>query len=195
MENSSRFMALSGWSVFAAGIIALVGTVVARFFILANGAVRYDEYMRGVGASIGMPIRIKMILLAGIVLACAIAIAYFFIARKAKQAGERVWTLSARRALTQFGIPFITGGVFCLALLLHGHIQFLASAMLLFYGLGLVGAAKFTIREIYYLGLCEIAFGLLDAFFFGHSLLFWVLGFGIANVAAGLVIYFKYDRA
>ncbi len=194
MERSSKFMALSGWSIFAAGVMALIGTAVARFFVLSNGAVRYDEYMRGVGTSVGQPIRTKMILLAAGVLFCAIMATYYFIARKAKKAGQKVWTLSARRTLIHFCIPFITGGIFCIALLLHGHIQFLASAMLIFYGLALVSAGKFTIPEIHYLGLCEIVLGLLDAFFFGHSLLFWVLGFGIANVVAGLIIYFNYDR-
>ncbi len=194
MERSSKFMGLSGWSLFAAGLIALAGMAVARFFVLSGGGVKYDGYMRGVGVHTGMDVRPQMALLAAVVLTCAVLAAFFFIVRKANKAGQSFWSLSAKRALLNFCIPFITGGIFCVALVVHGHIQFLPSAMLVFYGLALVNAGKFTVREVYYLGLCEIMLGLSDAFFIRPSLLFWVLGFGLANVVVGLAIYFKYDR-
>ncbi len=187
-------MGLSGWSLFSAGLIALVGMAVARFFVLAGGVVKYDEYMRGVGVHTGMNVRSQMMVLAAVVLTCAVLAAFFFIVRKAGKAQQSFWSLSAKRALLNFCIPFVTGGIFCLALMVHGHIQFLPSAMLIFYGLALVNAGKFTVREVYYLGICEIVLGLLDAFLIRPSLLFWVLGFGLANVAAGLFLYFKYDR-
>ncbi len=183
MEKSSKFNGLSGWSIVAAGMIALTGMAVAHFVLLP-----------GSPAENGMGAYSAMILLAAAVLVSAIGLACFFMLRKTKKAGQVFWSLSARRALLGFAIPFITGGIFCLALLINNHIQYIAAATLIFYGLALVNAAKFTIKEVYYLGLCEIITGLAAAFFFHHSLLLWGLGFGLANLIAGLSIYFNYDR-
>ena len=45
-----------------------------------------------------------------------------------------------------------------------------------------------------YLGLSEIALGLISCFFIGYGLLFWALGFGVLHIVYGALMYNKYER-
>ena len=96
--------------------------------------------------------------------------------------------------LFNFMIPLITGGIFSLTLLSQGFYGFVAPATLIFYGLALVNGGKHTLNDIKYLGLSEIAVGLVALYFVGYGLLFWAFGFGILHIIYGTVMYFKYDR-
>jgi hypothetical protein len=69
-----------------------------------------------------------------------------------------------------------------------------ASAMLIFYGLSLVNAGKFTFGEIHYLGLTEIVLGILAGVFINYGLLLWAMGFGLMHIVYGTVMYYRYDR-
>jgi hypothetical protein len=66
--------------------------------------------------------------------------------------------------------------------------------MLVFYGLGLVNAGKFTFNEVFYLGLLEITAGLLSAAFPVYGIIFWCFGFGFLHIIYGLAMYRKYER-
>ncbi len=194
MERSSKFLSLSGFSGVAAGVIALVGAAIAYFFIFKQGAVKYDEHMRALGNGSTMSIRLQLAILAIVVLVCAVSAAWYFSSRKAKRAGTRLWTSTARRTLYHFMIPLVTGGIFCVALVLNNNIHLVGSATLIFYGLALVNSGKFTVDEVHYLGLSEIVLGLLAGFFLNYGLLFWALGFGVMHIVYGIRMYNKYDR-
>jgi hypothetical protein len=88
----------------------------------------------------------------------------------------------------------ITGGLFCFALLFHHLVYLIAPVMLIFYGLALINASKFTFTMVRYLGLSEIALGLISCFFIGYGLLFWALGFGLLHIVYGALMYNKYER-
>jgi hypothetical protein len=94
--------------------------------------------------------------------------------------------------LFNFAVPLVTGGLFCLGLLYHGMFVFLAPATLIFYGLALVNASKYTFTDIQNLGYCQIALGLLSFFFLGWGLVFWAFGFGVLHMVYGLVMHKKY---
>jgi predicted lysophospholipase L1 biosynthesis ABC-type transport system permease subunit len=194
MERSTKFLSLSGFSGIAAGVIALAGAAVAHFFVFRQGAVKYDEHLRALGDASTMHIRIQLAALAVAVLVCAIGAAWYFSLRKARQAGTRLWTSTARRTLYHFLIPLLTGGIFCIALVMNNNIHLVASATLIFYGLALVNSGKYTVDEVHYLGLSEIALGLLAGFFIHYGLLFWALGFGVMHIVYGIRMYRKYDR-
>ena len=66
--------------------------------------------------------------------------------------------------------------------------------MLIFYGLSLVNAGKFTFGEIHYLGLTEIVLGILAGIFINHGLLFWAVGFGLMHIIYGTVMYYRYEK-
>jgi len=66
--------------------------------------------------------------------------------------------------------------------------------MLIFYGLSLINASKYTYDNIFWLGCAELFLGLVCAFFPGKGLLFWSIGFGILHIIYGIYFYFRIER-
>jgi hypothetical protein len=91
-------------------------------------------------------------------------------------------------------VPLAAGGVFCIALLYHGIIYLIAPATLLFYGLALLNASKYTLSEIRWLGITEMLLGLTASIIPGYGLLVWAIGFGILHIIYGMVMYLRYER-
>jgi hypothetical protein len=193
MERSSKFLSLSGLSGIFAGVCALIGAAIAWFFILDPGHVPYDEYMNGQGGSSTSGTGFYLAMDAMLVLGAAVLGAVYFSHRKARKAGQQFWTNLTRRLLVHLMIPLITGGIFILILVFRNNLELVAPVMLIFYGLSLVNAGKFTFGEIYYLGLTEIVLGILAAVFIDLGLLFWTIGFGLMHIVYGGVMYYRYD--
>lgn len=194
MEDSSRFLTLSGLSGVFAGIFALAGAAIAYFFILKNGTIHYDEYFRSLTFKETNVLRFQLLAVGLAVLFLAIGSALFFSIRKAKKTGVKIWTPVSKRMLINLLIPLVTGGIFIFALFIHSHVSQVVPCMLLFYGLALVNAGKFTFGEVFYLGLFEILTGLLSAFFTDYGIYFWAFGFGILHITYGLIMFGKYER-
>jgi len=193
MEQSSRFLSLSGLSGIFAGIIALIGTT----FVYYKFNYRLYPYYEQVYNSDGSVSLDYAILMAGIalgVLILALAVAIFFTTRRAKLQEEKVWNKVTQRMLLNIAIPLFAGGVFCLILLLNSGSHLIASAMLVFYGISLLNASKYTLNDIRYLGLTEIILGLVSGFFLGYALLFWAIGFGVMHILYGAIMYYKYEK-
>ena len=91
-------------------------------------------------------------------------------------------------------IPLATGGIFCLIMVVQGYTGMVAPATLVFYGLALVNASKYTFEHIKYLGLVQISLGLLAAVFINHGLLFWALGFGVVHITYDTIAYFTFEK-
>jgi hypothetical protein len=79
-------------------------------------------------------------------------------------------------------------------MLQYNEWRFVAPACLIFYGLALVNASKYTLTDIRYLGYCEIALGLINMQMIGYGLYFWALGFGVLHIIYGIVMWWKYER-
>ena len=94
--------------------------------------------------------------------------------------------------LLNLAIPLLVGGVFCLALYLQRYFGLIAPATLLFYGLALINAEKYTLTDIKYLGYCELILGCISLFYIGMGLVFWVIGFGLLHIVYGLIMYKKH---
>ncbi len=195
MERSSTFISLSGLSGIVAGLIALVGSGLAYY--------RLESFYRST-ESLEIPfanlydIRTELItdfiLIACVVLVSAIVFGLILTARQARKKGQQLWGSTSKRLFLNLAIPLITGGIFCLILIHHGIYGIAAPASLMFYGLALVNASKYTLRDIRMLGYIEIALGLLASFFIGNGLLFWAIGFGVMHIVYGTIMYFKYDK-
>jgi hypothetical protein len=136
----------------------------------------------------------KLILLAIAVLTLAFNTAMILSYRKAHSRGEKFWDPTSRRLLVNFMVPLIAGGILILIFLSKGLIGLIAPLTLIFYGLSLYNAGKFTYSEVKSLGLIEIALGLMSAYFVGYGLLFWALGFGIAHIIYGIYMHYRYER-
>ena len=91
-------------------------------------------------------------------------------------------------------IPLTAGGLFILSMLQNDEWRYVAPACLIFYGLALVNASKYTITDIRYLGLLEIFLGLINTQFIGYGLYFWAIGFGVLHIVYGTIMWWKYER-
>ena len=193
MEESSRFLSLSSLSGIFAGVTAIVGALVAHFFILDNGSIQYDDYLKTLSTQDTIILKWQLIADAAIVLLLSVLFAFYFSINKAKRDGKNFWTPVSKRLLLNLFIPLITGGIFIIVLMIQNNIQLIISCFLIFYGLALVNAGKFTFGEIFYLGILEIITGLISAFLPAWGLIFWIFGFGILHIIYGLVMYRKYE--
>ncbi len=194
MEKSSRFISLSGMSGILAGIFALMGAAAVYVYLgltpFSNMRSYYVEMPYA--AKWGMDYRTFFILDAALVLAASLTACTILTTRKARKNGQKIFDNLTYRLIYNLALPLAVGGIFCIALLYHGQFGMIAPAMLLFYGLALVNASKYTFKDIHYLGLCEIVLGLMAIFFIGYGLEFWAIGFGILHILYGSIMYFKY---
>jgi len=194
MERSSKFLSLSGLSGIFAGICALIGTAMAWFLILGNANIRYHEYIQGSGSPSASILSLYLAIDALLILGFAVLGAVYFSYRKARKAGQAIWTGSARRMIIHLMIPLVAGGLFILILMFRNHLDMIVPAMLIFYGLSLVNAGKYTLGEIHYLGLTEIALGMLAGVFIQYGLFIWMIGFGVMHIVYGMVMFYRYER-
>ncbi|MET2986484.1 hypothetical protein [Aureibaculum conchae] len=195
MNRSTRFLSLSGLSGILAGCYALIGAFVAyKLLGEYNYTFNYnEETLRSNYITISS---LKNTLI-GVALAVAflsVVSAYFLTKQKAKKNNEKIWDPASRQLMGSFAIPMITGGVFIFLLVQKGIYGIAAPAALIFYGLAIINASKYTLSQVKYLGLLEILLGLLALVFFGNGLLFWVLGFGFLHIIYGGLMYFKMER-
>lgn len=188
MERSSRFLSLSGLSGVFAGITALVGSAYAYFVMQREGV----SYFDGQQISFSNALMIELVLTGLVILVVAVTLGYIFTVRKSKRNQVSMWDQTTKRLLVAFVIPLIVGGLVCLAMLFHGMLVFVAPMTLIFYGLALVSAERYTLSDVKYLGLCEIALGILSLFFLGWGFLAWIIGFGALHIVYGLVMHKKY---
>lgn len=192
MERSSRFISLSGLSGIAAGLCALGGAYFANDILKDY---HFDfNHGQGVTDRNFESLKIKLLVLAVIVLAAALILAFIFTWRRAKQNHLPVWDLTARKLMWNILIPLISGGLFILAMLRYNEWRFVAPASLIFYGLALVNGSKYTLTDIRYLGYLEIVLGLVNTQFTGGGLYFWAVGFGILHIIYGVVMWWKYEK-
>jgi hypothetical protein len=192
MERSSRFISLSGLSGVAAGVIALIGSGIAFFFLGFDQ--RYfamKSYFNGISYLRFNHSWRLIILDASLILALAAGI--YFTTQKARNKGLKVWDGTGQRMVVNLLIPLASGGIFCLILLSHHLVFLLAPATLLFYGLALLNASKYTFHEVRVLGISEIILGLMASWFPGYGLLFWAFGFGVLHIFYGVMMYSRYE--
>lgn len=186
MERSSRFISLSGISGIVAGIIGVVTGFWASKMIEHTSRNSTQEFY------FPQELVLKLILLGGSALFLALAFGIFFTVRKSKKQGLSIWTSTTKSILMHLFTPLLVGGIFCLALIHYQIHGLVAGTMLVFYGLALVSAEKFTFSDVKYLGFCEIILGLISLFWIGKGLLFWTIGFGFMHIIYGIILYKKY---
>ena len=205
MSKSSRFMSISGLSGILAGVYALIAffvtyrvlaTVVLPGISIDNLPEGETNILEGLLNAFtgGYGVDTILALIGIITLAAAVLTGIILTIRKAKKHNEKIWDPTSRRLIANFAIPLAAGGIFCLVLLQYGIIGLVAPCTLIFYGLALANASKYTLGDIKYLGLANVIIGLISTQFIGYGLFFWALGFGVLHIIYGSLMYFKYDR-
>lgn len=188
MNRSSKFISLSGTSGILTGIFALLAAVLAYYTVYSG-----QKYIGFRKADLTTE---NLLLLLGIALTTIVLTfitSAIFTARRAKKNNQKLWETQTKRLLINLFIPLATGGILCLILLFRGYIGIIAPLTLIFYGLGLVNASKYTLSDIRVLGLSEIFLGLLGTYYIGFGLLFWGIGFGVFHIIYGIIMYVKYE--
>jgi hypothetical protein len=188
MDRSSRFISLSGMSGVIAGVLALLGAYSAYQAVYENQ--NYLSYRR---ASITSESLITLLAIASSVLILSLLAGILLTRNKARKTNQKLWDSQSQRLLINLFIPLAVGGILCLILLSKGFIGLIAPLTLVFYGLALINASKYTLSEIRSLGIIEVALGLIGCQFVGYGLILWALGFGILHIIYGIVMHVKYD--
>ena len=190
MSRSSRFISLSGLSGILAGIYALVGAYLAYQTIYFDDS-GLDSYKTLVISEFAV---IKLLIIAATVLFLSVATGIILTIRKAKKQGENIWDQSSQRLVINFLIPLVTGGILILYLIEKEQFSLIAPLTLIFYGLAIINASKYTISDVRYLGVTLLLLAFVSLWFIGYGLLFWALGFGFCHIFYGSMMYFKYER-
>lgn len=182
MNRSSRFISLSGLSGIFAGSYAIIGAVIAYLYFFPEPG----EYLTLESWNFKV---LTALLISVAVLSFVTAL--LLTTRRAKKNSEKIWDATTFRLLLNFLIPLATGGIYILIKLNSQHYGLTAALMLIFYGLALVNASKYTVGNVKYLGYTEIILGLICAAMPGNGFWFWLLGFGIAHIIYGSIMYFR----
>jgi hypothetical protein len=204
MERSSRFVSLSGLSGIGVGVVALLAGVLAAAVLAAHGVnpIRLGRVALGDPFFTGddsfpyfwAQARRYLYLLALGTFGLAAWVAAHYTRRRARQQGRPVWNALTRRLFASIATPLGVGAAFCLALELTGNWQLVMPSALVFYGLALVNGSKFTLGEIYWMGLSFCVGGVLCAFLPRYALVFWWAAFGGLHIAYGAWMYYRYER-
>ena len=184
MDRSSRFLSLSGWSGILAGLYALAGVLVARFLMYRDGvcSIPTNDTM------------VELFLLGGAVLALAVGTAVVLAYRKAHWSGIQFWSGVTRRLLVNMFVPLAAGGAFILTAYYKGYWDLILPSTLIFYGLALINVSKFTITELWSLGLIQLVLGLAACWIPQHAHWLWGAGFGVLHIVYGTLMWARYER-
>ncbi|MBV7270448.1 hypothetical protein [Winogradskyella luteola] len=165
MHKSSRFISLSGLSGVLAGIYALIGAAIAYWLVTnRSGGTLFIFH--------GWVFWTCMFILFMVALLSAVT-GIILTTRKAKKNNEKIWDNSSKRLLFNFLVPLLVGGVYCFIILNQGRYGQTGGLMLIFYGLALVSASKYSIGDIKYLGYIEIVLGLMASYYPGYGFWLW----------------------
>lgn len=182
MERSSKFLVFSSLSAIFAGAVALAGAAFAHLYLEHSANASFETKLQ-----VLLPVAIIVLLL-------SVVATLIFSNAKAKRLKQQLWSKTSTKTFYNLIIPMLAGALFAIILLTRYQYDLIAAITLLFYGLGLINASKYTFDELHYLGIIEVVLGLLALIWLQHGLLFWAIGFGFCHVAVGILIYHKYEK-
>lgn len=199
MERSSRFFSLSGLSGILIGVYALIAAFIAYKFIYAG--INSDSFTVSVFTDGYIDNAVKIynidiyLTLTGMVtLFISLLTVIILSKRKASKTNESLWNASSKLLLWNLLLPLMVGGFFGLICIYKGWFGIVGPITLIFYGLALINASKYTFGDIQLLGCIECLLGLISLLYIGYGLIFWAIGFGIMHIVYGIIIYLKYER-
>jgi len=180
MERSSRFLSLSGLSGILIGVYALIGAFIAYRIVYIQFPSQFkQEYVNDV--------IIQIFIIGASVLMLSLFTVFLLTIKKARKEQKPIWGPGSKLLLLNLSIPLITGGLLTTILVFREYYGVVSPSFLIFYGLALVNAAKYTRPEIIGLGIIEIILGLIAALLPGYGLYFWAFGFGVLHILYGFV--------
>lgn len=184
MDQSIRFISLSGLSGVLAGVYAIAGAWLARM-VLERGVVVVSFHDQRF---------LQLLAIAGGILGLSVITAFVLSRLKAKKNHEKIWNAVSKRLLLNFAFPLLCGGAMCVFEIRMGHFLMLAPTSLIFYGLALINSSKYTLETVRSLGVVFCLLGIAALIFPNRGLPLWILGFGVLHIVYGTYMYLKFDR-
>ncbi len=193
MERSSKFISLSGLSGIAAGICALVGAWFASQKINYSSS-NSDYDFNKLANPNQVTVQRDLFLIALLTFAAAFISAILLTYLRSKKTGTTLWGTTTFRLFWNTVIPLLAGGLFLIRSMQLEQYELIAPGCLIFYGLALINASKYTLGEVRYLGYGQIILGIINLWMIGYGLYFWAAGFGLLHIIYGIVMWNKYER-
>ncbi|MBS1510594.1 MAG: hypothetical protein JST86_07140 [Bacteroidetes bacterium] len=197
MERSSRFISLSGLSGVAAGVCALVGAWFGGKVVWDSGgpAAFRDAASKSLPTeSLAELMGHKLFHIALLTFIAAFLSSFLFTYLRSKKNNIPMWGYTSKRLMVNVAVPMVAGGIYLFRQIQFGNIGLIAPGCLIFYGLALVNAGKYTLGEIRYLGYSQLLLGIINCWFVGYGIYFWATGFGILHIIYGIVMWYRYEK-
>jgi hypothetical protein len=193
MERSSKFISLSGLSGISAGICALAGAWFAsqKIHCWQYGDCHFGDLVNDTDRTV----QNEVLLIAVLTFVAALATSFLFTFLRSKKTGIPLWGTTTIRLIWNLAIPLLAGAFFLIRSMQLDQYELITPACLIFYGLALVNASKYTLGEVRYLGYGQIVLGIINLWFTGYWVIFWVAGFGVLHIIYGILMWYKYERA
>jgi len=173
MEKTSRFISLSRFSGMVIGCYAIIAAYIASNIL---------EKQEGSDGR-------DLIVLGSVLLVLSIATAFFFTLRRSKKLNLKLWGPGSKQLLAAMLVPLAAGGFLTGILILKEIHAFIIPAMLIFYGITLTNASRFSHRELFIIGILFIVLGLAAVWFPEAGLVIWATGFGLVHLIYGSWMY------
>lgn len=189
MERSSKFISLSGLSGIIIGILAIVtvsgycqiyGINPFNIDYEALKSLPDDHYRHALQAAMAL-------LVVSVAIACSLTIS------RARRLNLQVWGMASKKLLVNMFVPLCVGTVFCLVIFAK-YPDLVLPLSLVFYGMSLFNASKYTHDAIRSMGMAEMLLGLLCLVFMKYHIVFWTVGFGLLHVAYGTYMYVRNEQ-
>lgn len=172
VENAGSFTAVSGIGGVAMGVTGLVAAMVAATETAA-------------------PMRWLTIWLTAAVVATVIGVVS--IARKSRRAGLSLVSAPARRFALALFPPIAVAAALTIALVNRGLFDLLPPLWLLLYGVAVSAGGALSVRVVPFMGIALLITGTIAFFLpFQMANLLLGLGFGVVQIAAGVIIMRRY---
>jgi len=190
MEESTRFLSLSGGSGVVIGVICLLAAYFCNI-ILAEQPAFFT--LQGL-----IPAEIKsadyLILIAITTILLSLISAVVMSRLQAKRKGQVFWNHTSRRLLVNIMVPLVAGGIFILIIFYLGYSGLVIPLMLLIYGNALLHASKYTVPQTRNLAFVEMGLGIMAVIWVTNALWFWALGFGLVHIIYGIFMHFEFEK-
>lgn len=196
MSKSSRFQAISGWSILVIGLYAAVASAMAAAVIGIGDWIPCCENLQRLAVlDTADKIRVAAIIAIGLFALSFLTVFLMAISKSKRHNLRFVFDKRMFQMLLDFFIPLAVGGLLSMALVMQGHYGLTSSIMLLFYGLALVNCSHYTYPVLRWLGYAELLIGIVDCFTMSHAILFWFLGFSVMHIVFGIVYILMFERS
>lgn len=190
MERSTTFVSLSGMSGVISGLLALIG--VYFLYVYFNSIILSEEILFILSED--QSIRHRLYIMFITIFILALLFSFLLSYKKAKDKNLKLFNSSSKRFAFNLFIPIITAVFIIIALISKAEYWMLIPTTLIFFGMSLINAGKYSRPEVQQLGIGCILSGIMSMFFVELSIILWGIGFGILNIITGVAMYSKYDR-